>query len=121
MHFYSIWININSNTLIMHQDDNNMNIMLDNESNEYLSISLSAFIANLKYYSIIQLTNDWLHLRQYHWTNIAEQHSTRNTFESVIGKCSNLETCSVFARVNRQRNKYKNNVARKRLYFIKHN
>eukprot|EP01084_Bolivina_argentea_P054848 100567_1 len=105
MKFYSIWTNININ--------------ISKQDSPYLKISLSQFINELKYYSLTQLINDWLHLRQYHWTDIRTQYKTRNLFESIIEKCNDLSKCNIFSRVNRDREQSKNKEIRQRLYFIK--
>eukprot|EP01083_Nonionella_stella_P301850 1037914_1 len=110
MRFYSIWIDANI-AANCHKPDPH--------SQDYLVISLSEFIHSLEYYSIIQLTNDWHHLRQHHWTNIHSQHNIRNLFKSTIMiQCDDLTKCRTFNRINRDRHKAKHSKLRKQLYFI---
>eukprot|EP01083_Nonionella_stella_P218432 783298_1 len=110
--FHSSWINF-------HVVRSSSDFEITKENEAYLAISLSAFISDLTHYSITQLIDDWHHLRNCHWNNLKQQYETRQYFQSVVeNNCKDIDDCTVFARVNRDREQTKNREIRKRMYFI---
>lgn len=119
LRFYSCWFRVNQTEL----DFDPQEFMVDEINEKDYDVSIAVFISYLPNYSLVQLWNDFFHLRTFHFGCMNDTES-QNTFDMYVKNELEVDcdaiSCRMLRRHYRDRSNCKDNEIRLDLYHTKH-